>query len=83
MIFQVTMKDADVLYDAINEALDEDLKDMDEDEAELLRDLRHEKLSEVASKWFKYSEYLTVEIDSDKATIRVIPVGEDEKDITD
>lgn len=78
MIFQVTMKDTDVLYDAINEALDEDLKDMDPDEADALRDIRHEKLAEVASKWFEYSEYLTVEIDSDKATIRVVPVGENE-----
>lgn len=72
------MKDPDVLYDAINTALDEDLADMDEDEAEAVRDIRHQKLSEMASKWFEYGEYLTVEIDTDTQTIRVVPVGEEE-----
>lgn len=76
MIFQVTMKDPDVLYDAINEALDEELKDWDEDEADAVREIRHEKLSEMAGKWFEYGEYLTVEIDTDKQTIRVVPTGE-------
>lgn len=78
MIFKVTMKDPDVLYDAICDGLDEELKDMDEDEAEAVRDIRHEKLQELASKWFEYGEYLTVEIDTDQATIRVVPVGEQE-----
>lgn len=78
MKFQVTLKDPDVLYDAINEALDEDLKGFDEDEANAIREIRHEKLAEMASKWFEYGEYLTVEIDTDEQSIRVVPVGEAE-----
>lgn len=76
MIFQVTMKDTDVLHDGIDEALEENLKGMPDDEAEALREIRHEKASDVAGKWFTYGEYLTVEIDTEKGTIRVVPVSE-------
>lgn len=80
MIFKVYMKDTDVLHDGINEALDEDLKNsgLPEDEQEALREIRHEKAADIASTWFEYGEYLTVEIDTEKETIRVVPVGEDE-----
>lgn len=78
MIFKVTMKDTDVLYDAINDALDEELQDMPADEAEAIRDIRMGKVQDVASEWFEYGEYLTVEIDTDAKTIRVVPLGEDE-----
>lgn len=74
MIFRVTLKDPDVLYDSINESLDEELKasGLSDDEQEAIRELRYEKISELASKWFEYGEYLTVEIDTDKETIKVI-----------
>lgn len=78
MIFKVTMKDPDTLYDAINDALDEELQDMPQDEAEVVRDIRMEKAQDIASEWFEYGEYLTVEIDTDAKTIRVVPLGEDE-----
>ena len=80
MKFKVYMKDPDVLHDGIEEALDEDLKSsgLPDDEQEALREIRFEKASDVASKWFQYGEYLTVEIDTEKETIRVVPVGEDE-----
>jgi hypothetical protein len=78
MIFRVTMKDTDVLHEGITEALDEELKTsgLPEDEQEALRELRHDKASEVASEWFEWGEYLTVEIDTEKQTIRVVPVSE-------
>ena len=41
-------------------------------------ELRVEKALDVASKWFEYGEYLTVEIDTEKETIRVVPVSEKE-----
>lgn len=79
MIFKVYMKDTDVLHDGIDEAIDEELKAsyLPYDEQEALREIRHEKASDVASKWFEYGEYLTVEIDTEKETIRVVPVGEE------
>ena len=74
------MKDTDVLHEGINDALDEELKasGLPDDEQEALRELRYEKASDVADKWFQYGEYLTVEIDTEKETIRVVPVGGDE-----
>jgi hypothetical protein len=71
MKFKVYMKDPDSLYEAITEALNEELKDMPEDEASALREVRHEKASSVAGKWFEYGEYLTVEIDTEAGTCTV------------
>lgn len=81
MIFRVYMKDPDVLQDGIEEALDEDLKasGLPDDEQEALREIRFEKAQDVAGNWFKYGEYLMVEIDTEKETIRVIPVSEQEE----
>lgn len=78
MIFKVYMKDPDVLHDGIDEALDKGFKASGSpyDEQEAIREIHHEKAAEVASKWFQYGEYLTVEIDTKKETIRVVPVGE-------
>lgn len=75
--FRVTLKDPDTLYDAISEQLDKELEKMDEDEAEAVRDIRQEKYGEIASKWFRYGEYLTVEIDTEANTCVVI-LSEDE-----
>lgn len=80
MIFKVYMKDPDVLHDGIEEAVDAALRGsgLPDDEQEALREIRVEKAGDVAANWFKYGEYLTVEIDTEKETIRVVPVGEDE-----
>lgn len=74
MKFRVTMKDTDSLYDGVNEALDEEMKSsgLPEDEQEALREIRLEKAQDVAEKWFEYGEYLTVEIDTELAIIKVI-----------
>jgi len=73
MIFRVTMKDPDVLYEAINDALKEDLSGFDDDdEREAIKEVRYEKIDAIASKWFQYGEYLTVEIDTKLNTIKVI-----------
>ena len=74
------MKDPDVLHDAIQEAVSHALKEqvelgyITEDEKDELRDIREEKIGKLASKWFEYGEYLTVEIDTHSGTIRVCEV---------
>ena len=74
MIFTVTMKDPDTLHDAIYEAVKQSLdgQEMDAEEREAVGDVRAEKAHEVCQKWFKYGEYLTVEIDTGTQTIRVL-----------
>lgn len=77
MKFQVSMKDPDTLHDAIRNAVKKELGQMtpplDEDEQEALAEKRQEKISELCSRWFKWSEYLTVEIDTDAKTCVVVP----------
>ena len=82
MKFKVYIKDTDVLQDAVEEAVNEDLKNsgLADDEQEAVRDIRVEKALDVAGIWWEYGEYITVEVDTDEKTIRVVPVGEDSED---
>lgn len=74
MKFQVQMKDPDTLYDAIQDAVNAGLRDEGhpDDEREALAELRERKISALCSKWFKYGEYLTVEIDTEAGTCVVV-----------
>ncbi len=76
MKFRITMKDPDGYADSIDEAAKtavEQATGIDEDEKEQILETKRTKLSEVARRWFEYSEYLTVEIDTEADTIAVIP----------
>jgi hypothetical protein len=76
MIFRVTMKDPDTLHDAIQDAVAKlPMNGLDDDEAELVREKRAEKVGELCGKWFEWGEYLTVEIDTTSGTCRVIEVN--------
>jgi len=74
MKFQVTVKDPDVLHDAVEESVEADVKTLNlpEDEAELLIESRMDKVMEAMGKWWKYSEYITLEFDTDAMTATVI-----------
>jgi predicted RNA-binding protein (virulence factor B family) len=73
------MKDTDTLYEAEREFAKEDIKHLSEDEQELLLERRVEKLGAITNMWFEYGEYLTVEIDVDNKSIRVMSVEEFQK----
>lgn len=80
MIFRVTMKDPDSLYDAAVEAVQEELaklEGLDEQEREILEETRVEAAKELAGIWFEYGEYLTVEIDTEKETCVVVEASND------
>lgn len=74
MKFRVTMKDPDTLYDAVTDAVADDVKKLglSEDEAEVIEEKRRDAVNDLASKWFEYGEYLTVEIDTDAKTCVVV-----------
>lgn len=61
MKFKITMKDTGAVDDAV--------EDFDED--------TQEELKEIIKKWFRWSEYLTVEIDTVAGTCVVVPVGKE------
>lgn len=75
MKFTITMKDPDGFYDSIGQAVDDEvnaLEGVDDDEKDELRESRTEKLKEMCKAWFRYDEYLTVEIDTVKKTCTVV-----------
>lgn len=78
MKIKVTMKDTDTMHDAVQEAVEDEIKAMGlpEDEAESLIELRAEKVREKMAKWFEYGEYLAVEFDTDKMTAIVLDAKE-------
>lgn len=59
MKFQVTMKDPDTLYDAIEDAIKElHIEGLNADELEDVKERRKNSIHEICSQWFKYGEYL-------------------------
>lgn len=77
MKIRVTLKDPDALQDAINEAVDEEIKKLDDilrEDSEDISEVFEEKAKNVAREWFKYGEYLTVEIDTSAKTCTVCKV---------
>lgn len=78
MKFIVTMKDPDTLHDSINQVVADEvgaIENINNEEKAEIAVTRAEKYSELCSKWFKYGEYLTVEIDTDLKTATIKPVN--------
>ena len=75
MKFKIQMKDPDALYDAISDAIHADTENIaDDDERMAVKEVRRDKVGSLCTKWFKYGEYLTVEIDTEAQTCTVVPV---------
>ena len=71
MKFTVTMKDPDGVFDCITEAVTEEvekIKGLSEEEREALIEQRTDEVKDTMKKWFEYSEYLRVEIDTNAVT---------------
>lgn len=77
MKFKVTMKDPDGVYESRQDAITNDvanIEGLNEDEREAVAEERTEAVKKAMGKWFEYDEYLTVEIDTDAGTCTVLPV---------
>lgn len=77
MKFNVSFKDPDTLHDAIDEAVRAEVAVMGlpEDEAEELIEIRREKVAKAVGKWFAYSEYVDLEVDTDADAVTVLKRG--------
>lgn len=75
MRFKITFKDPDTLHDCIRDELEnmEKPSNLTDDEFEAVLDVRKKEMEEAAAKWFKWSEYVTVEIDTEAGTAKVVP----------
>ena len=74
MKIKVTMKNPDTMYDALQDAIEAEVKllDLPDDETNGLVELRIEKERLKMAKWFKYGEYLAVEFDTETMTATVL-----------
>lgn len=78
MKIKVTMKDPDTLHDAVADAVRDEvagLAGLSEDEREAVEEKRRAAVMAAAGKWFRYGEYLTVEIDTEAGTATVCPAS--------
>ena len=73
MKFTVMMKDPDTLSDTVRDAVKKSLLALpiSQDERNILEEARVAGEYEKCGKWFKYGEYLEVEIDTDLMTCTV------------
>ena len=81
MKIRITMKDPDTMIETVDEAVKEDVAKLgllSKDEAEAIIEMRAEAERDKLSAWFRYSEYLTVECDTEAMTARVLTVQEAE-----
>lgn len=82
MKIRVAMKDPDAVYDAIKDAVNAEMKsrveagELTKEEARMLADDRMGDVTEIASRWFLYGEYLVAEMDTEAKTCRVVPRDE-------
>lgn len=74
MKIKITMKDPDGAQDSIDRAIKEsvaDIEGLNDREREALIEVRSESLD--LSRWLRYGEYVTIEIDTDAGTAIVVP----------
>lgn len=79
MKIRVTMKDPDCLHNAVREQVKTEIDKLTglfETERDHLVEDRIEHINRGCSKWFRYGEYLTVEIDTEAGTCVVVPAGQ-------
>lgn len=73
MKIRITYKDPDALQDCIKDALaDLTIEGVNDEEMELIREKRQEEIAKMCGKWFEWGEYLNVEVDTEKETIKVL-----------
>lgn len=75
MKFRVQLKNPDTLSDAIADAVDAEVDAMGlpGDEAEAVKERRITKVGDACDEWFRYGEYVLLEIDTDAKTCTVLP----------
>ena len=80
MKVRITMKDPDVLHDAVAEAVEADVKQVpgltDQERDELAESRREKVRQRIVDRWMKWGEYLEVEFDTEAGTATVVERGE-------
>lgn len=78
MKIQFCMKNPDVISESIKDAvissIEEKAAGLSDRQKELIYDDEEEEIKKKLSKFIEFGEYITVEIDTDTQTARVVPV---------
>ncbi len=81
MILRITLRDPDGVWESIDNvirsAVRADCLPLSEDEQEALVESRREQVNQSLGRWLDYGQYLTVEVDTEANTVRVVPVKEE------
>jgi len=75
MIINITLKDPDGVYDAIQDAAEEQVKNISNVTATEKRQLiesRHTQIDKELEPWIEYSEYVRIQIDTEAKTATVL-----------
>lgn len=78
MKIKITFKDPDGVYDRISDVVIDQLRNIEgitDDERETMEESRREGMNELLSKWIEYSEYITIEFDTEAGTAVVCPIS--------
>ena len=79
MKLRISFKTPDALTEAVYEAVAQEVADEhipDDAERESVQEEREEALREyLERKWFRYGEYVNIEVDTDKHTAEVVPIS--------
>ena len=75
MKVKITFKDPDGVWEAVKDAARQSVASLNlsDDEAEMLIESRHDETMDALAKWIEYSEYITVEFDTEAGTATVKP----------
>jgi hypothetical protein len=81
MKFRITLKDPD----GVGESLDHEVHrllpdDLDDEEREVVSEVRLAKLEKFIEPWVEYGEYITIEFDTEAGTATVQKTKEEEED---
>jgi hypothetical protein len=76
MKIKITLKDPDGVANSIYDAVESSVKEvpgLSEREREHLAEERRDNLEDTLGRWIRWGEYVTIEIDTDEGTARVVP----------
>lgn len=78
MKIKISMKNPDALQESVEEAVEQGQFDesLSPEEIELVKQSRVDETLKLCNQWFKYGEYLMVEVDTEARTIRIVEADE-------
>lgn len=77
MKITLRLKDPDGISESLGQCVENSFSDLDgkisQEEKDALLELRFDRVAEAIRGWVQYGEYVTIEIDTEENTAKVIP----------